>query len=115
MKNHNIIKIFVLLAVASHARAGTFADGVWVPANCGTAPAAPVVDDSSVKAYNDSLKDVKDWQRKAQAHNDCVVAEANADNEAIAKAANAEQERFRAAAADIGTAAAAAKARLDRK
>lgn len=105
----------LLLSAVLNANAGSLANGGWTPANCGAEPPPPTLDESSVTAFNASLKTVKDWQQRAQAYNHCVVNEANADNEAIAQAANAQQERYRAAAADISAAAAKAKAKLDGK
>lgn len=109
------ITTLALLILVFDVQAGTFADGTWSATHCGSEPANPTIDSGSVDAYNDSLKEVKDWQQKAQTYNNCVVNEANADNESIAKAANAQQDRFRAAVAEISATANAAKAKLDHK
>jgi len=105
----------VLLAATSDANAGTLANGTWATANCGSQPATPTIDDSSAKAFNDSLKGLKEWQQKAQTYINCLIKEANADSQIIAGSANAEQDRFSAAVADINAAAAAGKAKLDGK
>lgn len=109
------IATFTLIALTCvlEGSAGTLANGQWSPAGCGIEPQAPALDSSSVEAYNASLKEIRDWQQKGQAYNDCIVREANADNAAIAEAANAGQTRFRTAVETIGAEAAAAKARLD--
>ncbi len=51
----------------------------------------PVIDQSSVDAYNQSVKAINDWQQKANAYNGCLIKEANADNTLIANSANGEQ------------------------
>ncbi|WP_232020302.1 hypothetical protein [Methylocaldum marinum] len=113
MKRQMTTAILLALTVVPEIHAGTLADGKWSPANCGTQPTAPEIDSRSVDAYNRSLKQVREWQQKAQAYNDCIVKEANADNAVIAEAANAEQARFRAEVEQIGAVAADAKAKLD--
>ncbi len=115
MKRQIATATVIALASVLESSAGTLANGQWKPADCGIQPAAPVLDSSSVEAYNASLKEIRDWQQKAQGYNECVVREANTDNAAIAEAANAEQVSFRTAVERIGAEATAAKARLDRQ
>ncbi|MGH8550004.1 MAG: hypothetical protein ACRERU_15650 [Methylococcales bacterium] len=115
MKRQIPTATLMALAAVLEPSAGTLSGGQWSPADCGTQPVIPKLDSSSVEAYNASLKEIRDWQQKAQAYNDCIVREANADNAIIAKAANAEQDRFRAAVEQIGAEATAAKAKLDRQ
>ena len=104
----------MMLNVAS-GMAGTIANGVWSPSNCGAEPAVPVIDQSSVDAYNQSVKKINDWQQKANAYNGCLIKEANADNTLISNSANDEQARFRAAIGKIQSEATLAKAKLDNK
>ncbi len=115
MKRSIATATLIALAAVLDASAGTLAGGKWSPAGCGIEPRAPALASSSVEAYNASLKEIRDWQQKGQAYNECIVREANADNAAIAEAANAGQARFRGAVEQIGAEAAAAKARLDRQ
>jgi len=103
----------VLTAVSSTA--GTITNGAWSPSGCGTEPAVPVIDQSSVDAYNQSVKAINDWQQKANAYNGCLIKEANADNALIANSANDEQVRLKSAIEKIQAETAAAKAQLDKK
>jgi hypothetical protein len=95
--------------------AGTIANGAWLPSGCGTEPVVPVIDQSSVDAYNQSVKAINDWQQKATVYNGCLIKEANADNSLIANTANDEQARLRAAIEKIQVETTAAQARLDKK
>lgn len=75
----------------------------------------PVIEQSSVDAFNNSVKVINEWQQKANAYNTCLINEANADNALIAKTAKEEQSRFRAAIEKIRTYTDVAKAKLDKK
>ena len=75
----------------------------------------PVIEQSSVDAFNNSVKMINEWQQKASAYNTCLINEANADNALIAKMANQEQSRFRATIEKIRTYTDAGKAKLDKK
>lgn len=96
----------IMLTVVS-SMAGTITNGVWPPSGC----AVPVIDQSSVDAYNKSVKAINDWQQKANAYNGCLIKEANVDNALIANSANDEQVRLRAAIEKIQAETAAAKAK----
>jgi hypothetical protein len=74
----------------------------------------PVIEQSSVDAFNKSVKVINEWQQKANAYNTCLINEANGDNALIAKTANEEQSRFRTAIEKIRTYTDAAKAKLDK-
>jgi len=104
-----------MMLAAVSGTAGTIANGIWSPSGCGTEPAVPVIDQSSVDAYNQSVKAINDWQQQANAYNACVIKEANTDNSLIANAANDEQARLRAAIEKIQAETTAAKAKLDKK
>ena len=105
----------IMVASVSAGTAGTITNGTWAPSACGTEPLVPVIEQSSVDAYNKSIKAINEWQQKANAYNTCLINEANADNAIIAKTANEEQSRLRAAIEKIKTDADAAKTRLDNK
>ena len=105
----------IMVATASVGTAGTITNGTWSPSGCGTVPAAPVIEQGSVDAYNKSVKEINEWQKKANAYNSCVINEANADNALIAKTANEEQSRFRAVIDKIKVDSTAAKAKVDGK
>jgi hypothetical protein len=94
--------------------AGTITNGNWSPNGCGSEPATPIIEQGSVDAYNQSVKAINEWQKKANAYNTCLIDEANKDNALIAKAANDEQSRFRALIEKIKSDTAKAKAKLDR-
>ena len=104
----------MMLTVVS-GTAGTITNGTWSPSGCGIEPVVPVIDQSSVEAYNQSVKAINDWQQKANAYNGCLIKEANADNSLIANSANDEQARLRAAIEKIQAETTAAKAKLDEK
>ena len=95
--------------------AGTITNGTWSPSGCGAEPVVPVIDDTSVDAYNQSVKAINDWQQKATAYNDCLINEANADNLLIANSANDEQARLKAAIEKIQADTSAAKTKLGKK
>lgn len=105
----------IMAATVSVGTAGTITNGTWAPTGCGTEPVVPVIEQSSVDAYNQSVKAINEWQQKANAYNTCLINEANADNAHIAKVANEEQSRLRAAIEKIKTDTIAAKAKLDSK
>ncbi|MGZ8184463.1 MAG: hypothetical protein ACXWT1_21170 [Methylobacter sp.] len=104
-----------LMLTAVSGTAGTIANGTWLPSGCGAEPVVPVIDQSSVDAYNQSVKAINDWQQQATAYNACLIKEANADNALTANSANDEQARLKAAIAKIQAETAAAKAKLDEK
>jgi hypothetical protein len=102
-----------LLAVSiSQGMAGTLTNGVWVPVNCGVQPVAPTIAATTIEAYNQSIKDINDWQQKASTFNTCLIQEANTDNALIAKSANDEQAKFQATLEKIKAEAAATSSRL---
>jgi hypothetical protein len=103
----------MMLATISAGTAGTISNGAWSPSGCGTEPAVPVIEQSSVDAYNKSVKAINEWQQKANTYNTCLINEANADNALIAKTANEEQSRLRTAIEKIKTETTVAKAKLD--
>lgn len=104
-----------MVATLAVGTAGTITNGKWSPSGCGTEPVVPVIEQSSVDAYNKSVKAINEWQQKANSYNTCLINEANADNALIAKMANEEQSRLRAAIEKIKTDTGAAKAKLDSK
>jgi len=102
----------IMVATISVGTAGIITNGAWSPSGCGTEPVVPVIEQSSVDAYNKSVKAINEWQQKANTYNTCLINEANA---LIAKVANEEQSRLRAAIEKIKTETMAAKAKLDSK
>ena len=104
-----------MMLTAVSVTAGTITNGVWSPSNCGTEPLVPVIKQGSVDEYNQSVKAINDWQKKANAYNSCLIKEANADNSLIANVANEEQARFKATIEKIQAETTAAKAKLDKK
>ena len=104
-----------MMLTAVSGTAGTITNGTWSPSGCGIEPVVPVIDQSSVEAYNQSVKAINDWQQKANVYNGCLIKEANADNSLIANSANDEQARLRAAIEKIQAETTAAKAKLDEK
>ena len=115
MIQRTLFSAVIMLADVSAVTAGTIDNGVWTPSACGNVPVAPAIEQSSVDAYNQSIKGINEWQQKANTYNTCLINEANADNALIAKTANEEQARFRAEVQKIKTETDAAKAKLDSK
>lgn len=115
MIQRTFITAVIMVATISVGTAGTITNGAWSPSDCGTEPVVPVIEQSSVDAYNQSVKAINEWQQKANAYNTCLINEANADNARIAKVANEEQSRLRTAIEKIKTETMAAKAKLDSK
>lgn len=103
------------LSFVSFSVAGTLANGIWTPGACGIRPTVPVIEDKDVDAYNQSVKEINDWQKKVSDYNSCVVKEANQDNDVIAKAANAEQARFNLEIEKVKNDSSIAKSKLDKK
>ena len=103
-----------IMLIAVSGTAGTITNGTWSPNDCGVEPASPVIEQSSVDAYNQSVKAINEWQQKANAYNTCLIGEANKDNALIAKTANDEQSRLRAVIEKIKSDTDKAKAKLDR-
>jgi hypothetical protein len=109
-----ILTTAMLLSLASICNAGTLANGLWSPSACGIRPVPPIVEDKSADVYNQSVKEINEWQKKVNAYNACLVKEANADNDAIAKAANAEQAKFNLELEKIKKDSTVAKTKLDK-
>lgn len=112
MMKQTFFSIGILVASISVGTAGTIVNGVWSPVGCGTEPIPPAVVTTSVEAFNQSVKVIKDWQQKNSTYNSCLIDEANKDNILISKIANEEQARFQAALEKIKADAAAATAKL---
>ena len=53
-----------MMFTAASGTEGTIANGTWSPSGCGTEPAVPVIDQSSVDAFNQSVKAINDWHKK---------------------------------------------------
>lgn len=115
MKQRTFFTALIMGATVSVGTAGTITNGTWSPSACGTEPLVPVIDQSSIDAYNRSVKAINEWQQKANSYNTCLINEANADNALIAKTANEEQSRLRTTIEKIKTDTDAAKTKLDSK
>jgi hypothetical protein len=105
----------ILAATVSVCSAGTISKGVWSPSGCGAEPTLPAINQSTVDAYNKSVKIINDWQQKVGTYNTCVVKEANDDNAIIAKAANERQTKLQKLTEKVHADTEAAKAKLDSK
>lgn len=62
-----------------------------------------------------SVAAINDWQHQGRVYFECLIKEANADNNVIAESANGEQATYRQSVETVGTAAEAAKKKLDKK
>lgn len=115
MKPIALLMTVILLPAASPVNAGTLLNGGWKPNNCGIKPNAPIVDDSSVEAFNKSVTAINNWQQLAKTYFECLIKEANADNSVIADTANREQSDYRQSVEKISNAANEAKKKLEKK
>ena len=102
-----------LLITAFAANAGTFEKGAWSASGCGAMPETPVVDSSSVDAFNRSVGKINEWQQQIQTYHDCMIKEANADNAAINRSATSEQSRINEAVEKVNKEAAAGKQKVE--
>ena len=74
--------VAVVMCAPVHA-----AERSWLPASCGTEPAAPVVDVSSVEKYNASVDKVSAYEKAARTYNACVSKTAVKEETAISNEA----------------------------
>lgn len=114
MKSWCCILGVVLMALENTAIAGSLANNAWQPTGCGSKPSVPVVDGSSVEAFNKSVVDINNWQQQAKAYFECLIKEANTDNNTIAESANHEQAVFQQDVEKTRIAAESAKNKLDK-
>ncbi|PPD17898.1 MAG: hypothetical protein CTY18_03835 [Methylomonas sp.] len=110
-----LVTLTALTLLTPTLHAGTLNGGKWKPDNCGSKPATPNIDDSSVEAFNQSVSVLKDWQEQAQAYYSCIAKEGSADNTLIADTANKEQAEHRDTVNAINAAIKAASEKLERK
>lgn len=115
MKNALLISTICIASVAGPAYAGSISNGKWSPIGCGNNPEVPLIDKSSVDAFNNSIAAINDWQQKSRTYLECLINEANADNKLIADSANKEQEQYREKLEKISTAAKAASNAMEQK
>jgi hypothetical protein len=110
-----IMTSLLIIGYGPIAMSGAFINGSWVASKCGDEPLPPVIEQSNIEAYNNSIKIINEWQAKASSYNTCVINEANFDNALIAKVAMEEQNRFRSVIDKIKVDTDAAKAKLEAK
>lgn len=115
MKTLPILTIMALSLFASNLQAGSLNGGKWTPDNCGSKPAVPTIDNTSVEGFNQSVSLLKDWQEQAKAYYGCITKEANTDTSLVADTANKEQAEYRDAVNTINTSITAAKQKLEHK
>ena len=113
MIKRTFFSVLLMTATVSVCTAGSINNNVWSPNFCGNEPDAPVIKQDNIETYNQSIKDINEWQQAGVVYNNCVVNEANADNALIAKIANEKQNKFRVAVEKIKVDTDAAKAKLD--
>lgn len=101
------------LATAFAANAGVLENGSWSASECGAMPEPPVIDSSSVDAFNRSIGTINAWQEQIQVYHDCMVKEANADGATINQAATAEQKRINEAVEKVNAEAVAGKQKVE--
>jgi hypothetical protein len=114
MKQRSFLTAVLFTATVSVCSAGTITKGVWTPSPaCGSEPTPIAVNQTTVDAYNKSVKQINDWQQKLSNYSACVVKEANEDNAAIAKAANDKQAKLQAMSDKVHADTEAAKVKLE--
>ena len=109
------LSVGLLVCAASTSYAGSLSKDNWTPSGCGSLPATPVINDSSVDAFNKSVTEINNWQTTAKSYFECLVKEANADNSIIAEAANKAQAKYREEVTKISAEADAAGKKLESK
>jgi len=115
MLQKTFMAAIIIVITGSVSNAGTISNGTWSPNACGIEPELPVIKQDTVETYNQSIKKINEWQKKANDHINCIINEANADSAIIAKTAKEQQNKFRAAAEKIKLATDDAKATLDKQ
>jgi hypothetical protein len=113
MKQRPFLTAVLFTASISVCSAGTINKGVWIPNGCGAEPTPIAVNQTTVDAYNKSVKQINDWQQKLSNYSACVVKEANDDNAAIAKTANDKQAKLQAMSDKVHADTEAAKVKLE--
>lgn len=114
MKNLRLFTL-ALLFVSATSTAGSLKNGKWTTSNCGVLPNVPLLDDSSVDAYNNSVAAITNWQQATTIYMTCMVKEATTDSNSIADAANKEQSNYNQTVSMIKAALAEASARLNNR
>ncbi|MEI6336277.1 MAG: hypothetical protein WCS87_17090 [Methylococcaceae bacterium] len=115
MLQKTFMAAIIIVVTGSVSTAGTISNGTWSANACGIEPELPVIKQDSIETYNQSIKTINEWQKKANDYISCMINEANADNAIIAKTATEQQKKFQAAAEKIKLATDAAKATLDKQ
>jgi hypothetical protein len=115
MTKNTLRFLILVLATSSYVHAGTLIDGKWSLAACGNKPETPVINQTNVEAFNQSVAKINTWQQQAKTYYECLIKEANTDNALIADTANAAQAEYRATVERIGGEADAAKKKLESK
>ena len=115
MLKKTFMAAIIIVITGSVSTAGTISNGTWTANACGIEPELPVIKQDTVETYNQSIKTINEWQKKANDHVNCIINEANADSAIIAKTAKEQQNKFRAAAEKIKLATDAAQAKLDKQ
>ena len=95
MKTALLIATAFLATAASTVHAGSLGNGSWSPSGCGSKPEVPVLDNSTIDTFNNSVTAINDWQQKSRTYLECLIKEANSDNKLIAETANKVQEQYR--------------------
>ncbi|SCX46424.1 hypothetical protein [Nitrosospira sp. Nsp1] len=104
---------FFALTTAFTANAGVLENGTWSASGCGAMPETPVIDSSSVAAFNRSVSAINAWQKQMQVYHDCMIKEANADSVTINQSATAGQGRINGIVEKINTEVAAGKQKVE--
>lgn len=104
---------FFALTAAFTANAGVLENGSWSASGCGAMPETPVIDSTSVDAFNRSVGAINAWQKKMQAYHDCMIKEANADSVTINQSATAGQGRINGIVEKINAEVAAGKQKVE--
>ena len=115
MLKKTLMAAIIIVITGSVSTAGTISNGTWTANACGIEPELPVIKQDTVETYNQSIKTINEWQKKANDHVNCIINEANTDSAIIAKTAKEQQNKFRAAAEKIKLATDAAQAKLDKQ
>lgn len=83
----SLATVLAAVAVLPVGAKAAYAAGSWSAADCGTEPAMPTLDVSTVEHYNASVDKATAYQKAARAYNTCVAKTANKQETAISNEA----------------------------
>lgn len=115
MKYSSIIIVTLMTTGICPTYAGSIVNGKWSAEGCGKHPEVPVINDSDIESYNQSVAAINDWQQKSRTYFECVVQEASSDNKLIVESTIQGQAKYRETLEKITVATEAAAKNFEQK